>query len=282
MSSNLSIFTPGQQTIRVTDCGRGECPPPAEFAKILGSTLFQEDQGAPSLSGTTLSPRIFREINANIPASVDTTYQVSYSQPDLIANFGAFYRTDIRAYYGYTTGTLTSNATAGNYTTIPGCVINQDSTLTGAPAGCRMRPLGYYISIQFPTGVGRVRLSANTVATTAARNALYIINDDQASCISFFVPFRDSINLYGGNLTSPSNPDAYRFIHPGPYGSGVLPSGVGAQELPGVILEDLNFTQAAFAFTYSAWALGYNEDTLNAFITGSMGQPVGPLSGDNM
>jgi hypothetical protein len=145
-----------------------------------------------------------------------------------------------------------------------------------------MRPLGYYISIQFPTGVGRVRLSANTAATTAARNALYIINDDQASCISFFVPFRDSVNIYGGNLTSPSNPDVYRFIHPGPYGSGVLAPGVGTQELPGVILEDLNFTQAAFAFTYSAWALGYNEDTLNAFITGSMGQPVGPLSGDNM
>lgn len=284
MASNnsYSTFTAGAQTIAVTDCARGECVPNGQAAQALISKLFQPSGGA-NLDTGFISPRNFREIEivGRAPSS-SSVYNVRMLAHDLVANMAAFLRSDVSTFDTYSNATIASDAV--NWVTIPGYVLNQDQTLAGAPVGTRMRPFGHYVYLQFPDGVGRVRLTANTAAGASARSVIINISENDAACLAFFVPFRDSSagNLYGGNTTSPNDPSVYSYLAPGPYGSGVLAPGAGTQELIGVAFEDLNFNQALYNFTYSAWTIWYTEDLLGSIEAMATGAAPGPVSGKNL
>lgn len=253
-----SILSPQSGVVTVQDCDRSVCSSSDQVAvttlrrlreliPFTDATLTVGAMGAFNIRG--VSPISFAD-------DTNTTYNVNIPVSSFASNALLFEREDIKDFAGYTILNLTTSATL--WTALTGVETDRDFTLTGAPVGTRMRRFGWMIRVTALEGVGRIEITDDNAAGTLYSS--YAIPADSCLTFDYFVPTRDTSQLYGGDVTSPNDATVYRWMLPPPGVGGVLAPGAGTAKLAGIRVYDLNGAQLASAIKVQFWSIAFTDN----------------------
>ena len=264
-----SIFGRNAQTVNITDCDRGVCPGVNSLAARLMSSIAQAlPTGQLPASLNVLGALTYRGVNpVGFADNQNNTLTVIQAIPSFAQAAALFTREDASDFGTYVSLADTSSASAWKAVSLD---LDRDYTVSGAPSGSRMRPIGYFVAFTVPESVGKIQVTDDFA--TATKYSSY--NVPVGSCLQFiyFIPFRDYATVYGGNAARPGDATTLFYSVPPPGVGGILAPGAGTAKTPGYRVFDLSGNQIAASVQVETWFMNYTPRT-NAYVLVN-GSPV--------
>jgi hypothetical protein len=209
----------------------------------------------------TLGAISYRGVNpVGFADSQNNTYTVVQSIASYSQAAALFTRDDASDLGTYVNLADTSSASAWKAISVD---LNRDFTVSGAPSGTRMRPLGYFVSLTVPESVGKIQVCDDVAVAT--RYSSFNIPVSNCLQLVYFIPFRDFDTLYGGNAARVGDATTLFYAVPPPGVGGILAPGAGTAKTPGYRVFDLSGNQIAASVQVETWFVNYTPRT-NAYV----------------
>ena len=266
-----SILGSTNSTVNITDCNKATCPPTGAILTRLALSLSKLiAPGQPAATLGLFGSLETRGVNpVGFADSQNNTYGIAQAVSSFAAAAAVFTRDDAPDFGSYTTASTTSSAGAWTAVSLD---LDRDYTVSGGIANSRMRPIGYILSITVPEAVGKIQVTDDSAAGT--KYSSFTIPVDNCLTFVYFIPFRDTSVLYGGNAARPADATTYFYQLGAPGVGGVLAPGAGTAKVPGFRVFDFNGTQIAATVQVETWMMNYTPNTNSYVLSNGSAVPL--------